>query len=117
MTRALCWLCLVGLVACSESGEPGATAESANHPGAGTYEMFCIACHKLGISGAPRIGSAEAWEELASTGVERLLARTIEGIPPAMPAKGGCLRCSDEQLKAAIDYMLDQSLVSRPSEE
>ncbi|MEE8042942.1 MAG: c-type cytochrome [Pseudomonadales bacterium] len=114
---------MAGLVACSESGEPGepgepgASAESANHPGAGTYEMFCIACHKLGISGAPRIGSAEAWEELASTGVERLLARTIEGIPPAMPAKGGCLRCSDEQLKAAIDYMLDQSLVSRPSEE
>ncbi len=113
MKRCLCWLGVAALVACAEPGDPVANAQSAGHPGAGTYEMFCIACHKLGISGAPKIGDAKAWEERASTGVEGLLARTIEGIAPAMPAKGGCLQCSDGQLQDAIDYMLDQSLTRR----
>lgn len=113
MRRGLYWLGMAALVACSEPGDPGADAQSEAHPGAGTYKMFCIACHKLGISGAPQIGNEEAWKERASTGMERLLARTIEGIPPAMPSKGGCLQCSEEQLRDAIDYMLDQSLTRR----
>jgi len=35
---------------------------------------------------------------------------TINGLNGMMPARGLCTDCSDEQLKAIVDYMLDQSM-------
>ena len=37
-----------------------------------------------------------------------MLQSTVEGMPPGMPERGLCFNCSDEQLTAAIDYMLVQ---------
>jgi cytochrome c5 len=108
------WLLCVSLVACTDS-DPQQRAAGPAHPGQMTYERFCIACHKLGISGAPKIGSAEDWRPRAEKGTETLLARSIEGIAPAMPPKGGCLQCSNEELAAAIDYMLERSLGAESS--
>jgi len=106
-------LMLALLAGCSQ--EPAAGAGSAGsvatapQSGESIYQKFCISCHAAGIAGAPRTGDAEAWAIRAAKGREALLASTINGIAPGMPARGLCSRCSDEELAKALDYMLAQS--------
>ena len=97
------------LVACTDTGEHTASGEGESRPGENTYRKFCIACHQLGISGAPKLGDAEAWQERADKGLDVMLARSLEGIRPSMPPRGGCVQCTEEELRATIEYMLDQS--------
>ncbi|NIP15647.1 MAG: cytochrome c5 family protein [Pseudomonadales bacterium] len=99
---------------CAESPEkaPAATAAgeegpaAAAHPGEQTYKRFCFSCHAAGIAGAPRTGDARAWAPRLAKGADQLLRTTIEGIPPGMPAMGLCRQCSEDDLRAAIDYMI-----------
>ena len=86
----------------------GADAGSA-HPGQEVYEQFCYSCHTPGLSGAPQLGDVEAWGPRIAKGRDLLIAATINGIAPAMPQRGLCLSCSDEELAAAVDYMIEQS--------
>jgi cytochrome c5 len=81
----------------------------AAHPGQETYEQYCYSCHTPGLSGAPQLGDAEAWGPRIAKGRDLLIAATINGIAPAMPQRGLCLSCSDEELAAAVDYMIEQS--------
>ncbi|MBB2494067.1 c-type cytochrome [Aquipseudomonas ullengensis] len=66
----------------------------------------CGACHTTGVLGAPKIGDAAAWKERADHqgGLDGLLAKAISGIN-AMPPKGTCADCSDDELKATIKKM------------
>lgn len=101
-------LLTVGLAGCSES-EPGAVAGSARgpHPGEETYNRYCFSCHAAGVANAPKSGDAEAWQPRIAKGEALLLQSTKAGITPGMPAMGLCLSCSDDELAAAIDYMID----------
>lgn len=69
----------------------------------GTY---CGACHTAGVLGAPKIGDSADWKKRAAEqgGLDGLLAKAISGIN-AMPPKGTCADCSDDELKAAIEKM------------
>lgn len=110
MKSSAWWLLgIAALAACSDSGRDVGNGETAMRSGESTYKMFCVACHGLGMSGAPKIGDRAAWGERAAKGLDAMLARARAGIPPAMPAKGGCTRCTDEELRAAVEYMLDRS--------
>ncbi|MBT2296976.1 cytochrome c5 family protein [Pseudomonas fluorescens] len=66
----------------------------------------CNACHGTGLLDAPKIGDAAAWGERAKKegGLDGLLAKAISGIN-AMPPKGTCADCSDDELKGAIQEM------------
>ena len=66
----------------------------------------CNACHATGLLGAPKIGDGDAWKKRADEqgGVDGLLAKAITGIN-AMPPKGTCADCSDDDLKGAIKKM------------
>nr|WP_305518576.1 c-type cytochrome [Pseudomonas sp. Q11] len=66
----------------------------------------CNACHGTGLLDAPKIGDAAAWGERAKKegGLDGLLAKAISGIN-AMPPKGTCADCSDDELKGAIKEM------------
>lgn len=66
----------------------------------------CGACHTSGVLGAPKIGDTAAWKERADHqgGLDGLLAKAISGIN-AMPPKGTCADCSDDELKATIQKM------------
>lgn len=75
-------------------------------------EHYCAMCHaqKPMIQlGAPAIGDTVAWEPRIKIGIDRLLKNTNEGLN-AMPARGGCFECSDEQLYIAILAMLPDDL-------
>ena len=66
----------------------------------------CTACHTSGLLGAPKIGDTAAWKERADHqgGLDGILAAAINGIN-AMPPKGTCGDCSDDELRAAIQKM------------
>jgi len=75
------------------------------------FQEFCAACHAekpLIDLPAPRINDVKAWAALKQLGIENLLKLTINGVG-AMPARGGCFECSDEQLRETIHYILSVS--------
>ncbi len=87
-----------------------AAAPAAAGPRAGkdVYGASCMACHNTGVAGAPKIGDKAAWSARAAKGVDGLLATAISGLN-AMPPKGTCGACSDDELKGAIEYMLKET--------
>lgn len=73
--------------------------------GASIYQSVCTACHSSGVLGAPKYAEAADWTERSAKGNALLIKNAIEGFNQ-MPAKGGCSNCSDEEITAAVEYML-----------
>jgi cytochrome c5 len=59
------------------------------------------------VAGAPVTGEADAWSSRVDKGMETLISHAINGFN-AMPAKGGCSSCPDEEIQAAVEYMVDE---------
>lgn len=72
------------------------------------YQSTCQACHTTGAAGAPKLGDKEAWAPRISQGMDVLVANAISG-KNAMPPKGACGSCSDDDIKATVEYMVSQS--------
>lgn len=72
------------------------------------YQSTCQACHATGAAGAPKLGDKEAWAPRISQGMDTLVANALSG-KNAMPPKGACGSCSDEDIKSAVQYMVSQS--------
>ncbi|MEE3241175.1 MAG: c-type cytochrome [Pseudomonadota bacterium] len=70
------------------------------------YNSGCMACHTSGAAGAPTFRDATAWSTRLAKGLDTLYSNAINGIG-AMPAKGLCPTCSDEEIEIAVDYMLE----------
>lgn len=76
--------------------------------GQDVYNASCMACHSTGVAGAPKVGDKAAWSARAAKGIDGLLATANSGLN-AMPPKGTCGACSDDELKGAIEYMLKET--------
>jgi cytochrome c5 len=76
--------------------------------GKARFEDTCSACHATGVAGAPKVGDKNAWAPRIAQGMDALLHSAING-KNAMPPRGTCATCSDDELKAAIEYMVLQS--------
>ena len=74
-------------------------------PGRAIYNKACIVCHATRVTNAPRLGDRAAWEPRLAQGIDSLLRTAIDG-KGAMPPRGACMDCSDDDLKLAIEYML-----------
>jgi cytochrome c5 len=90
-----------------DCGVAAAAVASGPLSGQAVYDQFCFACHASGVGGAPLLGDTAQWQPRVDKGMDVLMASTINGIN-AMPAKGTCMNCSDDELEAAVTYMLDQ---------
>ncbi|MCC5881038.1 MAG: cytochrome c5 family protein [Halomonas sp.] len=77
--------------------------------GEAIYNQACMACHMTGAAGAPIKGDEAAWTERLEQGMDTLYAHSIDGFG-AMPPKGGHMSLSDEEVKAAVDFMLEPVL-------
>ncbi|MER1968026.1 c-type cytochrome [Castellaniella sp. GW247-6E4] len=86
------------------AAEPAAAA-STNAVGEKIYKTYCFACHATGVAGAPKFGDKDAWAPFVKTGPEEMLKNAIKGVG-AMPPRGGS-QASDDEIKAAIEYMVD----------
>lgn len=87
--------------------QASAGAASANQSPQELYNSACLACHMTGAANAPKMGDAAAWSPRLTKGVDALVTSAINGIG-AMPPRGGS-QFSDDQIKAVVEYILDNS--------
>lgn len=87
---------------------PVAVASSGAADGKGTYSASCAACHASGAAGSPKLGDKAAWKARIAQGNSTLVDHAINGFK-GMPAKGGNASLSDDDVKAAVTYMVDGS--------
>lgn len=76
------------------------------------YNSACLACHGPGIGGAPILGDAAAWEARIAQGTDVLNEHAISGYTGElgfMPAKGGRVDLSDQEIVAAVEYMVGEA--------
>jgi cytochrome c5 len=85
-----------------------ATAQ-AEVDGEAIYNQACMACHMTGAAGAPIRGDEDAWAERLDKSTDTLYTHANEGFN-AMPPKGGHMNLSDEEVQAAVDFMLEPVL-------
>ncbi len=90
------------------NAEPSSAVAKPVEPrdGATVYNTYCTACHTTGVAGSPIKGNAEQWAPRIAQGMDVLISHAINGFN-TMPAKGSCMDCSDDEIIAAIDYLLE----------
>ncbi|MBC5764019.1 c-type cytochrome [Ramlibacter albus] len=81
----------------------GVTAMAAD--GKAVYEKTCVACHAAGVANAPKLGDKAAWAPRVATGKAALVASVKTG-KGAMPPKAGNAALTDDEITAAVDFML-----------
>ena len=79
--------------------------------GEAVYNKTCKMCHARGMAGAPKLGDAAEWKKRAAQGMDTLYTHAIKGFKGKgmMPPKGGNSKLSDDEVKAAVDYMVEHS--------
>jgi cytochrome c5 len=100
--------------AAEESTETVAASEGGGDDvGKKTYSSICVACHGSGIPNIPQLGDAATWAPRIEQGKDTLYAHAIDGYTGKsgmpMPAKGGNPSLSDDDVKAAVDYIVSNS--------
>ncbi len=102
--------CLEGDSSCGGAAGAAAAGTTAARSGEEVYNAACLACHASGVAGAPKLGDVAAWADRIAGGMDALYDAGINGISgTGMMAKGGCMNCTDEEVNAAVDYMVAAS--------
>ena len=81
----------------------------ADDTGKKVYDKTCVACHAVGVAGAPKFGDKALWAPRIAQGMDTLYNHSIKGFQGktgVMPPKGGSMSLSDADMKAAVDYMV-----------
>lgn len=92
----------------AEAPAPAAPAVSENTLGKGVYSKTCAMCHAAGVAGAPKPGDRADWDARIVQGMDVLYKHALEGFTGAkgmMPARGGAAALTDDEVKAAVDFM------------
>ncbi len=93
-----------------ESSDP--EKENTSEQGAAIYQQSCSVCHGQGVAGAPVTGEKSEWEGRIVKGIDVLVEHAINGFTGdagVMPAKGGNVGLTDEEVKQAVESMVEQS--------
>ncbi|WP_439330566.1 c-type cytochrome [Melaminivora alkalimesophila] len=103
-----------GTTGAAASGTATAAAAAAAAAGGGelgksVYEKSCALCHAAGVAGAPKLDDKSDWSPRIAQGKDTLYKHAIEGFTGkkgVMPPRGGAASLSDEEVKAAVDFMV-----------
>ncbi|MFA5633278.1 MAG: c-type cytochrome [Porticoccaceae bacterium] len=102
-----------GAAATSETAPAAAPAADVDLAvGKSVYQSKCMACHATGAAGAPKLDDKANWEPRIAQGMDTLNKHAIEGYKGAkgyMPPKGGFTSLSDDEVKSAVAYMVQES--------
>src|SRR5574340_629421 len=97
--------------AAAPAAAPEEKAEVAENDDLGkkVFGNVCSMCHASGAAGAPKFGNKDEWAPRIAQGKDVLYKHALEGFTGAkgmMPARGGSATLKDEEVKAAVDYMV-----------
>ena len=99
-------VCLQGDANCGTA----TVASSGPKSGEDVFNASCMACHSTGAGGAPKVGDKTAWAPRIAMGKDVLYSSGVNGVAgTGMIARGGCMSCSDDEVHAAVDYMVKNS--------
>ncbi len=93
----------------TKTEQPTQVASVGGDVGQSVYDTACYICHATGVTGAPKPGDVANWNPRIEKGVDLLYANAINGYQGQfgiMPPKGGNLLLSDDEVKAAVDYLV-----------
>jgi len=93
------------------SGAAGSSAAGTTDAARGesVFKSACVVCHGPGVAGAPRLDDKADWAPRIGQGVDVLYSHAINGFQGkkgVMPPKGGNMGLSDQDVRAAVDYMV-----------
>lgn len=80
--------------------------------GKSIYDKTCFTCHATGAANSPKLDDKANWEPRLAQGKEALYTSALKGKvgkAGVMPPKGGHMYLSDDDVKAAVDYMAEQT--------
>ncbi len=99
--------------AAAPAAEAPKAEATASVDGKSIYGKTCAMCHAAGVAGAPKPGDKEAWGPRIAQGNDTMYKHALEGFTGdhgMMPARGGNPKLTDEEVKAAVDFMVGQSV-------
>lgn len=91
---------------------PAPTPVAENTVGKSVFNKTCSLCHAAGTGGAPKPGDKADWGPRIAQGKDMLYKHALEGFTGAkgmMPARGTGTSLTDDEVKAAVDYMVGLS--------
>lgn len=100
-------VCLAGQECAGSASAPasGQAAASGAFDVEGTYQQYCAMCHNTGMAGAPRNDDSAHWAaRVEEVGMSVVINNAITGIN-AMPPRGMCATCSDEQIGQVVEFL------------
>lgn len=127
LTLTLCAAALLGACGKQESSTPASTPAPAAAPapapapapavaentlGKSVFGKTCALCHAAGVAGAPKPGDKTDWAPRIAQGKDVLYKHALEGFTGSkgqMPARGSNAALTDDEVKAAVDHMVDAS--------
>lgn len=99
--------------AAAPAAAPAVAAADSATVGKSVYGKTCSMCHGAGVAGAPKPGKKEEWATRIAQGKDVMYKHAIEGFTGSkgmMPARGGAPKLTDDEVKAAVDFMVNQSM-------
>ncbi len=79
--------------------------------GQAVYDGKCKACHATGAAGSPKLDDVVNWAPRIEQGMDVLVKHALEGYKGSvgyMPPKGGFTSLSDDEVAAAVAYMVNE---------
>lgn len=98
-------VCVQGDSSCGALASAAGAGAAAKKSPEEIYKSHCIACHGTGAAGAPKFGDKAAWKPHIAKGIKTLHQHAIHGFK-GMPPKGLCMDCTDDEIKATVDYIV-----------
>lgn len=86
--------------------QPEVAVVAGPRSGADIYNVSCVACHGSGVLGAPKKADAAGWGPRLEAGFDAVWQNALNG-KGGMPPRGTCADCSDDDIKAAIEFMIE----------
>ncbi len=71
------------------------------------FAVTCVTCHGAGVLGAPKFADKTAWQPRIAKGKDVLYNDAMNGFK-MMPPRGGNAMLKDDDVKAAVDYMVSK---------
>lgn len=96
----------------SAAGSTPAVVAPVNETGKKVYGATCAMCHAAGVGGAPKPGDKSDWAPRIAQGMDVVYKHAQDGFTGTkgmMPARGSNPALTDDELKAAVDYMIGQT--------